>query len=167
MENKKLVICGNGFDLCHGLKTNYFSYKEYLSNTHPKLLAELETVCNSLNFSMTESDFWYDIEKSLSDIYNNTFLYYDENFMDRLTSVTFQFTGGVFLDWLFHVYNQGKESIKICDEFSEIMSNSLFINFNYTQTLEDIYSVNKEDILYIHGNIESVVNKQLNFGNYS
>ena len=40
----KLVIIGNGFDLCHGLKTNYrdFLESEYCSEKLKKVLSEIE-----------------------------------------------------------------------------------------------------------------------------
>ena len=36
MNKKRLVIIGNGFDLHHGLGTNYDNYKRYLESIAPK-----------------------------------------------------------------------------------------------------------------------------------
>ena len=41
-------------------------------------------------------------------------------------------------------------------------NNSVFINFNYTQTLENLYAILSSNILYIHGC--AVKNDKLIFG---
>ena len=38
----KLHICGNGFDLHHGLQTSYKCYKDFLCLEHPEVISEYE-----------------------------------------------------------------------------------------------------------------------------
>ena len=166
MDKKRLVIVGNGFDLHHGLKTRYSNYKEYLKKEHSKLLEELDWICNQLNLNLGtfEEAFWSDVEGNLSYIYAcaicRFYIFYSSwhnlKLKDSFISFSKDFTSGVFVKWLYQVYEEGKNDIKISETFSKMMDDSIFINFNYTKTLEEKYSVDMNNIFYIHGDIESI-----------
>ena len=44
---KKLYIIGNGFDIAHGLDTEYWNFRSFLSDNHPQFLENFE--------------YWYDV----------------------------------------------------------------------------------------------------------
>lgn len=54
---KSLYIIGNGFDIVHGLWTNYWKFRTYLEGTHPYFLSEFETLYNIQPLDDTEP--WY------------------------------------------------------------------------------------------------------------
>lgn len=57
----KLYICGNGFDLHHGLRTSYKDYRDYLLKNHP------QAALDYADFPFLNPDVgdnWSDIEKS-------------------------------------------------------------------------------------------------------
>ncbi|WP_304653284.1 AbiH family protein [uncultured Ligilactobacillus sp.] len=61
----KLVIVGNGFDLCHGLKTNYrdFLESEYCSDQLKQDLSEIEDYIKAKqNISNEGVNLWTDME---------------------------------------------------------------------------------------------------------
>ena len=60
----KLMICGNGFDLHHGLKTSYTDYRCFICKNHTMVLNDYEEYCKTFNKS--DGSFWSDIEQSLT-----------------------------------------------------------------------------------------------------
>lgn len=169
----KLYIIGNGFDLHHGLKTGYLDYKSYLEKNNPALL---KAFCEFPFFSHPEDDYelWTDLESSLTFDYHS---FRDEYFSDLVenkypnltsdsdytwdeiatetdvkTSFIHDFTGPVFYDWLKQV---SFDSIKP-DTSLNLSANSKYITFNYTATLESLYHITPENILHIHGKLESI-----------
>lgn len=162
----KLIICGNGFDLHHGFKTNYTDYRDFLLNKEPRLFKEFEEF---FYFKSLEIDRWTDIEKSLTidikrfvHIINKEYYpssgskrslnWYDLDIeIEQQTKFIYDFTGKYFLEWLIeNDYFISQNKIK------DIDSEDLFITFNYTDTLREVYKVASENIYHIHGSINSV-----------
>ena len=55
-----------------------------------------------------------------------------------------------FSEW---IHSIDINDAKLKQKFKETINNSsLFLSFNYTETLEKVYQINNEDICYIHGN---------------
>ena len=63
----KLIICGNGFDKNHGLKTDYNDYKQFVKDEYPR---EYKDFGNFLYSSFPKKNKWNDLEKSLTFDYN-------------------------------------------------------------------------------------------------
>jgi hypothetical protein len=162
----KLIICGNGFDLHHGFKTKYIDYKNFLLNKEPRLFKEFE---DFFYFKILETDRWTDIEKSLTmdikrfvHIINKEYYpssgskrglnWYDLDIeIEQQTKFIYDFTGKYFLEWLIeNDYSISENKINNID------SEDLFITFNYTDTLREVYKVASENIYHIHGSINSV-----------
>jgi hypothetical protein len=53
-----------------------------------------------------------------------------------------------FLDWISYINTNVPPIISLPEVFNQ---NSLFLNFNYTDTLEKVYNIPLSNILYIHG----------------
>ena len=62
-----------------------------------------------------------------------------------------------FHKWVFSL-NQAQS----CQRLIVNTSNALYLNFNYTNTLESIYGVSNGDILFIHGSVSN--NEELILG---
>ncbi|XYB84410.1 bacteriophage abortive infection AbiH family protein [Vibrio parahaemolyticus] len=185
---KRLYIIGNGFDLYHGLPTSYLSFKDYLKNNN---IISYDNFNNSFYYYNDINDLWANFEENLSNLDTETVIdrfsdylpHFSIDFRDRdmgafdieiknfVNSITTSLKFS-FVDFIKDAVKKGKQN-KILRSFC---NESKFISFNYTNTLEKLYSVNKKDILYIHGNIyddnediilgHGVEPCDIDFGNY-
>lgn len=162
-ENRILYIIGNGFDLHHGLKTNYKDFRKYLESTDVDLFYRLGSYYDINGNSALWSNFEEELKRFDPSILEENFGDYtpnleSEDFRDR--------------DWYdLEVYIKNElSSLKdglqealhnwICEitqssNFDErkrikLDSNALYLNFNYTDLLETKYSIPREKITYIH-----------------
>lgn len=152
-----LYVIGNGFDLHHRLPTSY----SYFHQENNELLDGLSDYFPN-NHDETP---WHNFEENLGK-YDSEIIFSecdhldigDEKFKlsmlygleDELAEQTENIVSNLqdaFSEWI--------NSIEIDpNEISErlnLESNSLYLSFNYTTTLEKIYNISKESILYIHG----------------
>ena len=60
----KLIICGNGFDMHHNLKTGYSEYKKYLQCNVPLLVEKFEKF--PWFPGKCKNDLWRDVENTLA-----------------------------------------------------------------------------------------------------
>lgn len=154
-ESKVLYILGNGFDLAHKLPTSYKDFRKFCS-----FKAELERICP------LESD-WSNFEESLGEVnpeeayneatshlssFNYEFreVYQREDAVDYEVLTPLRELRGEFLRWLESVSLSGA-----CKEY-ELSSNSLYLTFNYTYLLEQVYGVSANRVCHIHGALGSV-----------
>lgn len=177
----KLFIIGNGFDRDHELKTSYDNFREYLiSNTpietnhlimpEPLQLPEGEIeydeieVLSMLFYLISEAessnDMWSNVEASLAclnyaeilDCYDYMDLWKmaknNEDISSNLVIPTLTIQQ-LFSEWI-NTIDVNKAKIK--KDFRKLLSKKdLFLTFNYTNTLEEIYNVSSNNICYIHG----------------
>lgn len=165
----KLCICGNGFDLHHGLKTSYADYCRFLNRRDPSLLKKIarEESFSGLGKELSNpyDAFWTDVE-------NNYTFDYDSMIADNMEESypsDMQDGDGKWTDMDCEAEAKQKELSKFSLEYfnewiNEINVNDtllysvmklnpsdLFVTFNYTCTLEKIYSIPVSNILHLHG----------------
>lgn len=159
MSKNKLYIIGNGFDLQHGIKSKYWDFKKYIEDEDSELIEKLEEYFGSDNL-------WSDFEETLayldteqiideclnylepynaepwSEAYHHDYQYEVQVRIDLITETLKQ----RFTEWILQLNlpEIAKENMVV------IKKNALFINFNYTDTLERLYRVSSKNILYIH-----------------
>lgn len=165
-----LFIIGNGFDLAHGLETSYWDFREYLKDVDWRYLQSLEEMYGFFTERSGDASreyLWRDFETNLSCI--------DEiSIIEQGESIELGLEGGDFgiEDTLNYYWEQQYSFIKRLNEFTkrwikqvdidtstraDIINqyeDNLFITFNYTLLLEQIYGINKENILHVHGSID-------------
>lgn len=171
---KRLFIIGNGFDLAHGMKTSYNDFKAYLEskyNCHAKETFDIpgyncpedkSTIATFILdfFSKNGNNIqhWNDIE----DVMGRNILIMEEylyryNIIDDIYSKFFalgalsacvELIPIYFTEWVNSITT---ENVKIKDGFRKLFNSEddIFLSFNYTNTLEDIYKVKK--VCHIHG----------------
>jgi hypothetical protein len=162
---KILYIIGNGFDIHHGLKTKYTDFYQYVSANNVELETQLE---NYFNFQVDKNYLWKSFEsdlchfdfKSFYDTYDHTDVLSDnfkpserfglEDEISAEADDLVQTVRSEFLNWIESVEYPDIESLR--DKIIHLREGSTFMNFNYTDTLEEIYGVSKNDILYLHNN---------------
>ena len=161
MTYKKLVIVGNGFDRNLKLPTLYSDFKEYLKrNTtldDEGVLFEF-IYSNLLDESIQNEDmFWSCFEENLSSIDVDRFTTIWGNSYEDAEDV-FQYLNELkeyiytnFHKWIKTINDNILENAQVIKCLTE---DCLFINFNYTNTLECYYGVRESDIIYIHNCIK-------------
>lgn len=163
---KILYVIGNGFDMFHGIPSGYQNYAEWLYNTGNETLYEIHET-----FGDFDEDWWYRFEEHLADaevvrIASETASehvpdfasddfrdrdWYDAEYAveSRLDEVYDDITDS-FSEW---VSELDLSECKVLLKFHK--EDSLFLTFNYTETLEDVYGVDESQILHIHGRAKS------------
>lgn len=166
----KLFVIGNGFDLAHGLKTKYKDFREYLEKDDEHFLYALEGMygfCRESNRQGVEKYLWEEFEKNLSCINEGEIIDFgtgidmgleggDIGIEDTLNDYWEEQYG--FIEKLNCYVKEWVEKIDLnIDRKSKIISeefNDLFLTFNYTLVLENIYAIDSNNILHIHGSID-------------
>ena len=161
MTDNVLYIIGNGFDLHHGVMSNYRSFSIWLRRHHCGLYDRLQRSCKV-------DSLWSEFERALGHISRQEFLEQGELFLpdgwdpeedqiaDLLLAQDFaRNSGEEFWDDIQKYFRQWVSTIKwfpIYDEKKIMLdTEARFITFNYTPFLESKYGIPSEQILYIHG----------------
>lgn len=166
-----LYIIGNGFDLYHGLDTKYQSFAKYLAkkdNDVYELFISYYGLPDISEDPITDEEnaAWATFELALAD------LDYEQVLDDHSDSAANP-AADDFRDRDWHTYQVEMEMIiekltknlianfnnfilnvaypkSIDDKKIRILPQSLFLNFNYTNTIERYYDIQENTICYIH-----------------
>jgi hypothetical protein len=161
--SNKLYIIGNGFDLYHGIPSNYLDFGRYLRKVDQATYRELETY-----FSVDDA-FWWEFEARLADFdveraidYASQFLmsYAAENWSDsghhdyqyELNRVVEAISSNMrarFADWIRQLRIPPAGSF--AGKLLPLDPSARYLNFNYTPTLQKTYGVDDIQVLHIHG----------------
>ncbi len=161
---KHLYIIGNGFDLHHGINSSYGNFQEWLTETNPTLIDNINEV-----YGYCDADWWSDFENQLASLdairYGREIAFEnqpdlvsdhcDRTWNDAEIAVKQQLEElywdlrKCFHEWIMQL-NTPLELKKI----KLIISDAVFLNFNYTKTLENLYGIKSHNILHIHGCID-------------
>lgn len=161
----KLFIIGNGFDLYSGLRTRYSDFHSFVSENYSDLESDIEEY---FSFTVDEHYLWKDFEndlgtfnfKNLYDTHNNIDVLSEtfrpseafglEDEITETTEALVQNIRDAFSNWISEI-DFSESCIGKVNQIN-FGKEDLFINFNYTDTLEVLYKIAKEKILYIHNN---------------
>ena len=159
----KLYIIGNGFDLHHNLKTSYYDFAKYLKENDKDLFETLESY---ISFPIEDNCLWARFEENLANLDAEEILsehtdylpdYSSDEFRDRdrhaFPDIMDQFykklTEGLLESFLNFI--QKVETPPSSEEQKlKLNKEAFFLTFNYTNTLEKLYGINKKCIKYIH-----------------
>lgn len=154
----KLYIIGNGFDRYHNIPSSYSDFKAWCQRNDLRLYNYLSS------FHLDEDALWSDFENELGNIdadaiieyakvgnrewntsYKGLYRFHDEvkdTIDDLKTSLQIS-----FLKWVIE-FNNAPTSLS---DAPLQTADSLFVSFNYTNTLEKLYHIPNGRICYIHG----------------
>ena len=149
----KLYVFGNGFDQAHGLNTSYGNYREFVERNlskHPKWHIVLDYYPKSHRF-------WSEAEKFVCVFDHTTFIELKKTW------------GDTFLNELLLMIHESFENFILCIEkdisnkkaIFDIDKNSIFMTFNYTSVLEDLYGVNQNAVMHLHNKAENAAMKYI------
>lgn len=163
MASEKLYIIGNGFDLHHKLKTHYYDFANYLKDNDPILF---ESLANHIAFPDSDANPWRQFESNLAHLDVDRILdehtsslpdYASDSFKER---DRYAFPGAMQIEYenyTTNLFNAFKDFILAVEYHPSVINHkidldntALFLQFNYTETLERIYNIKASRILYIH-----------------
>lgn len=155
--NSRLFIIGNGFDCAHHLPVHF-------DPDFKNIARKYETSGFWEIYQSQEYDIWSDFENLLAqpdynflekifDGYHPDYLSDKES--DRDSIIVQSEISGNLSSALSEFAEQAESSLIFVDRkpffVSLFKGNDYYINFNYTHTLESIYSIDSNRILHIHG----------------
>jgi hypothetical protein len=168
MPLENLYIIGNGFDIYHGIPSRYSNFKEYLSQKDMTLHDLVE------EFIPAEED-WSDLEAALasidvdnvvenashflmsyaaedwSDSYHHDYQYEINRIIEGLSVSLKKYFG----EWIRQLEIPTMEGLSVRPLALEFPITARYLNFNYTPSLTVIYSIPRNNILYIHGEAQN------------
>lgn len=170
----RLNLIGNGFDLYHGLPSSYYYFGCFLASEYPDFYCELANMygfkCQKHtgydDFEIVVSDlFWKDFEEKLGYL-NDTWMDYrlcddlglecdDPIDIDPPEAANANVIKDKFCEWVCTTLNT-RSNFEVVKSYlskskCKFPNGDFFINYNYTQTLEEVYKIPRSQILHIHG----------------
>lgn len=148
--SKTLYIIGNGFDQYHGLPTSYKCFLCYMLKQHPNDTERIGFIFDRKNPNKLWSDFENGLEtfdslelvkKNIDNWIHIERLCEFENLFDNVHSELKSF----FHEWVLQIQMELDNGKRIT-----LDKDALFLNFNYTNTLERFYKITPSHICYIH-----------------
>ncbi|EGK00160.1 bacteriophage abortive infection AbiH family protein [Dysgonomonas gadei] len=170
--SNRLYIFGNGFDRYHDMKTSYSNFCRYIKANNSKVYEFLE---GYFYMETDNKNLWCQFERDLGTFDYGLFFSDNDNTEPSSEGFKLSHIYGVeddlqeqgenlsehirkaFRDWLIEtdIPKSGYKRLKLDKD-------ALFLSFNYTAILPFLYRIPTENILYIHGSVES--NGTLIFG---
>ncbi len=161
MTTNKLYITGNGFDLHHNIRSSYSEFGEYVKEVDSELHETFEEY-----FSFEGN--WADLETTLAYLDADSIIDYASNFLvsygaedwsdayhhnyqyevNRIVESLSKGLKKVFTDWVINLHIPEQSSCPV--PLLNLDQNSLYLNFNYTNTLHKIYQIPTSNVVYIH-----------------
>ena len=175
-SNYKTVF-GNGFDIAHNINTPYSSFRKYLFDNQESFLTQFEAMYHIQPLDPTEP--WYSEaaqEKWEKSVLVDLWKYFEEKIgfpdVDGMHDMAESLVDSMPVEGIKDTLDiHWKEQYRFAESFQkfvlewletlnisncsckkkELLNNKtdMFINFNYTDTLERIYKI--DNVLHIHG----------------
>ena len=156
----KLYIIGNGFDLWHGLPTDYGHFYTFAI----EILDELEQF---YSFGVAHIGPWCDFENSLgcfdwhqfyeahnhidvaSEMLRRSEVYCLEDDLAEQSDHHVDAIRGAFREWIEGI------DISVAERKLDFPKDARFITFNYTSTLQSVYGISDERVFHVHGRADN------------
>jgi hypothetical protein len=153
----KLFIVGNGFDIEHGLPTKFNpDFKEIAEKMSKieifvKYINHVIMIFGQILNILANPDF-----NNLIEIFDGYYPdYMSDRESDRNGIITQVELNGKLKDSLYEFANQAENKINYVSPLEKYIKiftdNDIFINFNYTHTIEKLYNIQINKIIHIHG----------------
>lgn len=154
----RLFVIGNGFDIKHGLKTNYKIFKNEVAKNDLKLfeiINKAEKVYNERNPYNTSNE-WSNFEELLRYIdfadYNSNYINNPIKLRSKNNNSNILNNNNKIIDDINKQFNKwvSKFKLKISGKSKKINNDNYYLSFNYTKVLQKKYNINKKNINQIH-----------------
>jgi hypothetical protein len=175
MEKKiKLYVIGNGFDKAHNIKSGYDDFHKYLQENSNDANNTYEHIKRLLIFCdafIPLNEKWSNFENALGKFDTNKYVQWynklsnsifndSQSKQNYIENLLIEFKNDI--NWCFRKWIQSLESeIDKIKPLLTIDNSALFLTFNYTETLQQVYNVPEKRILHIHNgyNYDVIRNK--------
>lgn len=165
----KLIIIGNGFDLYHGLPTNYREFILFLKSNYLDVYEGLIKAIRKYSISHFSIDVarknynWAELEAIIGSFdplelveeyrdWNSPIDYSGGPDAEIEEMLKFGMNTNTYLTSWIKEINYVLNAVEKKEKIDKIISTTdLFLSFNYTLTLEKIYDI--PDVLHIHGTL--------------
>lgn len=172
----KLYIIGNGFDIASKLNTSYWDFREYLlskstenynenckihfpiykkgvlaPNDYQNAKLIVKMIDSALKRQYGKRADWKYFEDVLGKLEHKDLnkSVYPNTLTDVAIHIAFTKIENYFRDWI--IYSTEKQPCEVVFDIKD--DDALYLNFNYTLTLENTYEIPSHDICHIHGKI--------------
>ena len=165
MSIRSLYIIGNGFDLHHEIKSRYKDFSEWLKDNDFAVYQKIITLYGE---EIVNDEWWSDFETSLGHLNVREIIEHhswlnqpSDDDLEKMRAVdtmggawdiqtnvgeTIECIKSSFHRWIDSL-SPAKSELKIHIDSTD----SYFINFNYTLTLENTYDISPKQVCHIHG----------------
>lgn len=178
-----LFIIGNGFDLGHNLSTRYWDFRCFLEEHREEFLKDFEDKY-SLWGEELKTFLWNNFEHNLANLdeeilveemFQSTDLGLESGNVGIEDTLNYHFEKDfkyiekltIYLKEWIEVVNEDLDDLNRRTSLIDTNSNDIFINFNYTTTLQKVYNVSEKNVLHIHGVINAEDDLVLGHSNLS
>lgn len=165
MTSRTLYVIGNGFDLWHGIPSSYSSFREYVRLCDHDVFDAVESYLpageawSDLEAAFAEIDVDHVIgslahfmgsygDDDWSDSGHHDFQYEVERVVERLSRELRSHFGKWIRQLPIPTATTARRRLRFLD------ADAIFLTFNYTKTLRDIYGLADVNVLHIHGNAD-------------
>ena len=159
-SDSTLFIIGNGFDIMHGVPSKYSNFRDSMGKRN-HLRCTLETYIKS-------DSLWCDFEEALAHIDGATLLGNVDMWMDIMGAYEPDALAADFCAAYEYATEPAQEiTLELPTRFRKwvetlkptkppfmkelLLNEAMYLNFNYTEFLETMYSIPSNNITYIHG----------------
>lgn len=163
----RLYIIGNGFDLYHDIPCGFRNFMEWIKENDASFFLRLTQVYNEA----WDYNWWRDFENSLAQLDIRYYANMKGNEYDPIDIMegSIEEKTGIASQKIVEEFDKIKKSLRHDFQkwLSEAYENSpkvnkinipnedcIFLTFNYTKTLEDIYEIDSNHVYHIHGTID-------------
>lgn len=166
----ELFVIGNGFDIAHQLKTQYVHFREFIKENSEGFLTQFEELYGfypSSNEELVKEYLWKEFEKKLSDIDEEIMIENgssielglesgDTGIVDTLDDYwedEYSFIKELqnyLYDWIKGVDINVERRTSLIDK----KHNNIYLTFNYTLVLEQLYQIESYKVLHVHGSVD-------------
>lgn len=156
-----LYIIGNGFDIAHHIKCKYCNFADFLGDNYPDYYESIMSgYCSS-------NALWKDFENELPSCATHIEEFGSQmgnEMRDQLDYDPMDDMGiGIWLDDQYKFLNELPIYLRLWvesidtkkDAVYKINKDSVFLTFNYTDTLESVYRIDPDNIKHIHGYVKN------------
>lgn len=168
---RKFYVIGNGFDKHYGLSSDYDNFKEFIKKQNSEIVDKVDDLFYRKIDLINEHPSWGEFESMLrvfSDLdYDEIYDEAMDNAEDDMDRAGYWDSPSFNVDYYNDYIDVLKDSFddwilsldkKVYDDhIFHFDQSDYFITFNYTMTLEKYFNINPENILHIHGDIDSEI----------
>ncbi len=151
-------LLGNGFDLAHGIESKFSDFYKYETINNPSNIS-----CFDYFYNLSTEEIWGNFEDTIARIDYEHFMAFMGSIYDVKDDYGLTYYAEeIDFEHLLCNYNELSNDLKqwvnklsMPKQKYLLSPDDLYLSFNYTYVLENVYKIKKSNVLHIHGDINS------------